>query len=196
MQKQMWKLYRKFATEKIRLWQPAREPHDSSHAQDLTIVEQGVTFLVDDHYHATGTASHLTTIIAFLFQRRFKTQHCKHGLNQAVGLIFTAPSTTPRREHSSSQEQTDGNTQTPVTPLCIQSEAGSFLRHRIFAKQHAHLPSDERRGRKGLVTNTLNYLPSPSSETQQNQVNQHICPSGIQWAIPSAHLYSSGLLTL
>lgn len=80
-QKQMWKLYRKFATEQISLWQPAKEPLDSSHAQGLPNVEQEVTVLVDDHYHATGIASHLTTITPFLYQRRFKTQHCKRGLN-------------------------------------------------------------------------------------------------------------------
>lgn len=50
MQEQVWKLYRKFATEKISLWQTAKEPHSSSHAQDLTVVEQEVMFLVDDHY--------------------------------------------------------------------------------------------------------------------------------------------------
>lgn len=80
-EKQLWKLYRKFATEKMSLWQPTKEPLDSSHTRDLTIVEQEVTFLVDDHYRATGIASHLTTISPFLYQSGFKTQRCKGGLN-------------------------------------------------------------------------------------------------------------------
>lgn len=82
-------------------------------------------------------------------------------------LDFTALFTTPRREHSFPQVQPVSNVGTPAIPLCTQNEAGSFLRDRIFAKQLAHLPSDEGRGWKGLLTNTLNYLPTPFLETQQ-----------------------------
>lgn len=58
-----------------------------------------------------------------------------------------------------SQEQPANNVGTPTIPLCTQSEAGSFLRDRIFAKQHAHLPSDKKQEWKGSVTNTPNYQP-------------------------------------
>lgn len=71
--KQMWNLHRKFATEKMSLWQPTKEPLDSLHTRDLTIVEKEVTFLVDDHYRTNGIASRLTTITPFLYQSGFKT---------------------------------------------------------------------------------------------------------------------------
>lgn len=85
MQKQMWKIYRKFATGEICLWQPAKDPLYNTHTQHSTIMEQEVGLLVDDHYHTCEIASHLTTITLFLYQCRFKTQHHKHGLN---GLIL------------------------------------------------------------------------------------------------------------
>lgn len=88
---------------------------------------------------------------------------------------FTALFTTPRREHRFCQVQPASNVGTPAIPLCTQSEGGSFLRDRIFAKQHAHLPSDKKQWWKKSVTNTPNYLPTPSLETQQ-QLNQHACP--------------------
>lgn len=80
------------------------------------------------------------------------------------------------RECSSSLGKTDGNEQILATPLCIYCETGSFLLETIFAKQRARFTSVEGRGRKGLVTNTANYLPSPSSETQQNHVYLHVYP--------------------
>lgn len=67
-------------------------------------------------------------------------------------LDFTALLTTPRREHSFTQVQPASNVGTPAIPLRTQSEAGSFLRDRIFAKQYAHLPRDEGRGWKGSAT--------------------------------------------
>lgn len=166
----MWKLYRKFATKKLSLWQPAKEPLDSSHVQDLTIVEQ-VTFLVDDHYHTTGIESHLTSHHTMPLSAQMQNSTLQTRSPSGGWLDFYSSSTTPMRQSSSSQEQTDSNMQTPVTPLWTQSKAGSFLRDRIFAKQHSHLTSNEGRGRKGLVTNILKYLPTPSSDTQQKQLN-------------------------
>lgn len=89
MQKQMWKILRKFATGEICLWQPAKDPLYNTHTQHLTIMEQEVMFLVDDHYHTCKIASHLTTMTLFPpYQCRFKTQHHKHGLNVAAGSIL------------------------------------------------------------------------------------------------------------
>lgn len=100
----------------------------------------------------------------FPCQRRFKTQHHKHGLSVAVGLNL--------------QLQHQGeSTAFPRCSLPATWELQQYhFKHkmrpevswvRISAKQHAHLPSDEEQGWKGSVTNTLNYLPSPSLETQQ-----------------------------
>lgn len=139
------------------------------YTQHLTTTEQEAMLLVDDHYHTCKIASCPTAISVQIQDPTPQTwPQC------SCWLEFTAPFTTPRRQHSFSQEQSASNVGTPAIPLCTQRESGSFLRDRIFAKQHAHLPSDKKQRWKGSVTNTPNYLPTPSLETQQ--LNQHACP--------------------
>lgn len=110
--------------------------------------------------------NHLTTPIAVQIQE--PTPQTRPQCS--CWLDFTAPFTTPRIEHSFFQVQPASSVGTPAIPLCTQSEAGSFLRDGIFAKQYAHLPSDEGRGWKGLVTNTLNYLPTPFPDTTTTEL--------------------------
>lgn len=174
----MWKIHRKFATGKVHLWQP--KSHSTVHTQHLTIMEKEVMLLVDDHYHMWNCLpphNHHTIPVSAQIQDTTPQTWPQYS----CWLEFTAPFTTPRREHSFSQVQPASNVGTPAMPLWTQNEAGSFLGDRIFAKQHAHLPSDEEQGWKGSVTNTLNHLPTPSLETQQ--LNQHACPKSTYWAI-------------
>lgn len=185
--KQMWQLYRKCATEKISLWRAAKEPLCSSQVEDLAIMEKGVIFLVDGHYHATVIASHLTNHQIIPLASWMQKQNAGNVASiSLLAWIFTAPLVMSMRESSSSQGKIDGNEQILVTPLCIYSETGSFLLETVFAKQRAHFTSDEGRGRKGLVTNTANYMPSPSSETQQNHVYLHVYP--LEHTLGNSHL--------
>lgn len=158
----MWKIHRKIATGEICLWQPVKEPLHSTHTA----------------FSHCGTRSHAPgwSPLSYMWNCLPPYNHhplpisaqIHHPTLQAwpqwgCWLEFTALFTTPRRKHSFSQVQPASNLGTPAMPLCTQSVAGSFLRDRILAKQHAYLPSDEEQGWKGSVTNT--QLPTnPISE--------------------------------
>lgn len=103
-----------------------------------------------------------TAITLLPYQCRFTTQHHKHGFNWAVGLnpqlcaLHQGESTaSPRCSLPATWELQQCH--------CTQSAAGSFLRDRIFAKQHAHLASDEEQDWKGSVTN-IQLPTNPISE--------------------------------
>lgn len=80
------------------------------------------------------------------------------------------------KRSSSSQEQTDTNTQSPATLLCIQSEAGSFLRDNFLQNNMLTLQVMKGKGgRDWWLTHWMTYQPHLQRHNKNNWISELAC---------------------